>query len=244
MRTAFALAMIGLAAMLNACEEKSKSASPEASAALSAVQPEAAPAEPVESPADLDLAELRSKLGCTVRKGKKPQKGGKDSCRILEGFESAGRWDGKTPSGVGRYIGRGYQVAKGVETEVMMVLRAKTVPTAKVGPGEMPIKVGFDPLPDEHKLHGLKLVTALASGGVAGKRNQTLPYVEAYAPKKKQWGAVTTKGPSVQLFGELDDDTIFVRKQGSKKLYFLRIAQGRTVTDGDGTYAEFYLAAW
>ncbi len=244
MRTAFALAMIGLASMLNACEDKSKSTAPVASAAASAEQTDATPAEPTPSPPDLDLAELRSKLGCTVQKGKKPQKGGKGSCQVLEGFASAGTWDGKTPSGVGKYIGRGYQVLKGVETEVMLVLRAKTVPTAEVGPGEMPIKVDFDPLPEEHELHGHKLVAALASGGVAGKRNQTLPYVEAYEPKKKQWGAVTTKGPSVQLFGELDDDNIFVRKEGSKKLYFLRVAQGRTVTDGDGTYAEFYLAAW
>ena len=144
----------------------------------------------------------------------------------------------------GEYIGRGYQVEKGAETEVMLVMRAKRVPTAEVGPGEMPVKVGFEPLPDEYKLHGTKLVVALASGGVAGKRNQTLPYVEAFEPKKKEWGAVTTKGASVQLFGELSDDDIFVRKEGSKKLYFVRIAKGRNVRDGDGTYAEFYLAAW
>jgi hypothetical protein len=235
--------MIGFASLLSACEDKPKVTTAAASAAASTEQPEAA-AEPTPSPPDLDLAALRSKLGCAVQKGKKPQKGGKGSCRLLEGFESAKRWDGRTPSGVGKYIGRGFHVLKGVETEEMFVLRVKTVPTAEVGPGEMPIKVGFDPLPDEHKLHGNKLVIALASGGVAGKRNQTLPYVEAYEPKKKEWGAVTTKGASVELFGELSDDDIFVRKEGTKKLYFLRVAKGRTAADGDGTYAEFYLASW
>jgi hypothetical protein len=191
-----------------------------------------ATAEP-PAPADLDVTALERDLRCS-------KTGPKQVCRILKEFAAAQRYTAKTPSGEGRWVGQAFTVEKGVEKEREIILWAKTVPTSQVGPGDLPIKVGFDFFPDDLKSHAEKLVRALTHGEPPSPKNQAFPYVQSFVPSKQRV-IVNTAGQSVHVTAE---ESIYIRAKPPRSVYIVNPANTAGAAAGDGLYAELWLAVW
>lgn len=234
------VALVALASLGSvACRAKpAPGAAPSASvAAPAASEPPTAPTRAAQpAPEDLDLATARAELGCE-NKGKAK---GRESCRILEEFASAERWEAKMPSGEGRWFGHAFVVTKGVETREFLLVRARRVPTAQVGPSDLPLMFGTGGLPEDRNEHAEKLIRALKDGGTGKKTNLARMYLADFKPKE-ELGVIATKGASVQLISE--EDT-FVRRAGVKKLILVKLAGGVDAEKGDGVYAEVWSVSW
>lgn len=193
------------------------------------------PPAPRAAPRDLELASLEADLGC------KGGRGGKKACRILAEFAAAERWEGKLQSGMKRLMGKAYVVEKGTEREELSLVLAKTVPLAKVGPGELPLLLGTAPVPDEQRSPAEKLYKRLARGDTPRRADQVLPYVETFEPAEEILGAVSTEGKSLLFAGETE---VHVRQQGIKKLLLVRLDIRPSARKGDGVYSEVWSVIW
>jgi hypothetical protein len=195
------------------------------------VAPAPPPPAPREPPSDLDVAGLEKKLGCSGNKVRQ-------ACKLLADFARADRWPADPPSGRGRWVGNAFKIEKGAEKRELLILYAERVPTAQVPPGDLPVKIGTGPIPDELETHGTKLVNILSRGDVPTKKNHAAPFVDDFVPRDSQ-GAANTTGRSVRLIS----DNVFIR-QGSRKLYYVETKTGGSDEPGDGVYAELWLASW
>ena len=234
MRTAALL--LGVVCAASACNKKPRENQglASASAAVSA----AAEAEPVRKaeppPPDVEPTSLAEDLGCK-EEDKTP------ICRIMAEFAEGKPWKAKTPSGLGVWIGNAYQIGKPDAEGQLYVLRAKTVPTARVGPSDLPIMVGFEPLPEEHHPPAAKLVRALMRGGQGKITNPVLPVLERFEPKQ-EYGAMQSKGASVRLIA---DDTVYLRQLSLKKVALVSLkAASPGSHDVEGIVAEMWSAVW
>jgi len=194
--------------------------------------PSVAPVAP-PAPTDIDVAGLERELNCA-------KTGPKQACRILKEFASSQRYTARTPSGEGRWVGRSITVEKGDETERQLVLWAKVVPTSQVGPGDLPIKIGFEFFPDELKSHAEKLVRTLGRGDPPSPKNQAFPWAKAYVPAKQRV-IVNTAGQSVHVTAE---ESIYIRAKPPRFVYIVSPSSSRQAATGDGMYAELWLADW
>ena len=193
----------------------------------------APPAQPIPAaPRDLDVAALEQDLGCTKASVLR-------ACRILKDFSLAQRFTAKTPSGEGRWIGNAVSVEKGVETSRHLVLWAKTVPTSQVGPGDLPVKAGFDFIPDGLKLQSEKLMRALVRSADPPESNPAYQFAKAFVPSKQRVMA-NTAGASVHLTSE---ESVYLRFAPPRKVYLVNPAPS-TAAAGDGVYAELWLGDW
>ncbi len=192
-------------------------------------QPLAAPAV---APRDLDIAALERDLAC----GKASRL---EACRILKEFSQSQRFTAKTPSGQGRWIGGAVTVEKGVETQRHLVLWAKTVPLSEVGPGDLPIKAGFDFIPDGLKLQSEKLMRALVRSADPPESNPAYQFAKAFVPPQPRVLA-NTAGPSVHLTSE---QSVYLRFMQPRKVFLVNPAPS-TAAAGDGVYAELWLGDW
>lgn len=229
-------ALVCATAVLNltACDK------PQEKKSVTSVVPSAAPepapsvaSPPPPAPTDMDVTALERDLNCS-------KTGPKQACRILKEFASAQRYTAKTPSGEGRWVGQAYTVEKGVEKEREIILFAKAVPTSQVGPGDLPVKVGFDFFPDELKSHAEKLVRALTRGDPPSPKNQAFPYVQSFVPAKQRV-IVNTAGQSVHVTTE---ESIYIRAKAPRSVYMVNPSNSRDAAPGDGMYAELWLAVW
>jgi hypothetical protein len=228
------LLMTSTAASLASC---SKEEPKKAAAASSIPIPEATalppPPQPIPAaPRDLDVAALERDLGCTKTSQLK-------ACAILKEFSQAQRFAAKTPSGQGRWIGKAFSVEKNVETARHLVLWAKTVPLSQVGPGDMPVKAGFDFIPDGLKLQSEKLMRALVRSADPPESNPAFQFAKAFVPPTPRTLA-NTAGPSVHLTSE---QSVYLRFAPPRKVYLVNPAPS-TAAAGDGVYAELWLGDW
>lgn len=238
----FPLLLAVTALGMTACHraDPAPAASASASAAVTEASAGAAPVRaPQPPPADLNAEDLARDLGCATTTGKGSTKG-KAACRILSEFATASRWDAKMPSGEGRWIGQAFVVRKGVETREILLLRARRVPTAHVGPTDLPLLVGTGELPADRVAHADKLIRALSEGGSGKKTNLARSYLETFSPTE-ELGALATQGDSVQLISA--EDT-FIRRASVKKLVYVKVSGGLQAERGDGVYAEVWSAFW
>ena len=205
----------------------------ESSATKAPPPPLATVAEPPRpAPADITLDPYLRDLKCG-----KAAKG--DTCRILTEFAEAKRWVFNKPAGEARWVGSAFVREKGVEKKQLLILWAKRMPTAQVGPGDLPIKVGTGTLDSELVEHGFKMVRSLSQGDQPSKHNQARSKVEEFVPTIQR-GAVATSGASVRLIAE---DTVYLRQLDRKVLMFAPNLSS-SATAGDGTYAEFWVSTW
>ncbi|MET0592519.1 MAG: hypothetical protein ABW133_07460, partial [Polyangiaceae bacterium] len=158
--------------VVTACDKPSSSGAPSASATAAAPAPSASvnaaaalPAPP--SPSDIDVAALRKKIGCTDTR--------RAVCRLLGEFADAAPFAPRIPSGEGRFIGTAYSLEKGAEKSELLLLSVAQAPTSTVPPGELALRIGTAPVPDDKRDHGVKLASALARGDTVPKSNQTAP---------------------------------------------------------------------
>ena len=216
------------------CDKSDKKPSRSAAAPSASIEPlpsVAAPAPP--APQDIDVGALEKELNCQ-------KTGPKQACRILKEFASAQRFTAHTPSGEGRWVGHSFTVDKGVESERQLIFWSKSVPTSQVGPGDLPVKVGFDFFPDELKAHAEKLVRTLGRGDPPSPKNQAFPYAKVYVPTKQRV-IVNTAGPSVHVTAE---ESIYIRAKQLRFVYIVNPSTSRESATGDGLYAELWLADW
>ena len=181
----------------------------------------------------MDVAALERDLNCA-------KTGPKQACRILKDFSQSQRYTAHTPSGEGRWVGNAFVVVKGVESERELVLWAKVVPTSQVGPGDLPIKVGFDFFPDDLNSHAEKLVRTLSRGDQPSPKNQAFPFAKAFMPAKQRV-IVNTAGQSVHVTAE---ESIYLRAKAPRSVFIVNPSNSREAAPGDGMYAELWLADW
>jgi hypothetical protein len=214
------------------CDDQPKKTIATAAPSVNVAPEVTPPAATRPAPADIELDSYVKELKC----GKKATT---DSCRLLQEFSVAKRWTFNLPSGEGRWVGNAFVREKGIEKKQLMILWAKRMPTAQVGPGDLPLKVGTGTLSDDLLEHGFKMVRSLSQGDSPSKRNQAKPQVEAFVPTTTR-GAVTTAGASIRLISE---ESVYLRQDGRKVLLFAPNL-GQSAAAGDGTYAEFWSSTW
>jgi hypothetical protein len=233
-------ALLGHACGKHSGSPASTPASASARAAESAPpdQGDRAKAAPRPPPPDIDLAQLDKPLGCAGP-------GGKKACAVIADFAKAGRWTSNRPSGEERWFGRAYMIEKGAERDEYVLLMSRTVPTARVGPDDLPFMLSFAPLPTEFQYEAGKLWSTMSHGvrHRGPKKSPANRYVESYTPTSER-GVANTAGPSVVLITELSEDTAYLRRAGMKRLLLVRPAKAASADPGDGTYAEFWQATW
>jgi hypothetical protein len=230
------LLIVGL--LLVACEKSATGPTPVASASASAEVASEPPRAPRVAPLDVEVAKLQKALRCGATERD-------DACGVLARFAKAGRFILDVPSGEGRWFGRAYVVEQGKERFQYVTMLARRLPTARVGPGELPLSVGIDPLPGQFVVFGQDLWSGLESskGRRAKKKNPAFGYLKAYAPKAER-GAMNTQGASVQTLGEIGEDTGYFRQESLKRIYLVRPATAGAAAPGDGTYAALWMAVW
>jgi hypothetical protein len=230
--------VLGFLLGLGACAKSKSETGSAASAQKSASAPSAAepaPAAPAahQPPPDVDVAAIEKQLGCSGNKTRQ-------ACRVLGEFNKAERWPADPPSGKGRWVGNAFKIEKGAETRSLLILYAERLPTSQVGVSDVPVKIATGPMPDDLQEHGTKLVNILGRGDVPTKKNRAQPFVDTFAPKDDR-GATNTSGRSLRLISE---QNVFIRKQGTRKLYYVETKAGAQDSPGDGVYAELWLATW
>ena len=180
-------------------------------------------------PPDLDVAAIKKRLACADTR--------RSICRLLGEFGDANRFAPQIPSGEGRWIGTAYSTEKGAEKSELVLLLATQAPTSTVPPGELAIRVGTGPVPDDKRDHGVKLASALARGDTVPKTNQTMPYVKTWKPSSAR-GTMQTTGNSVRLVSE----EAFLR-QTATKILLVRVKNSTSGAE-DVTAAELWAVSW
>jgi hypothetical protein len=208
-----------------------KENAPSGPSAAAAAPPPTSTAAPLPAlaPADIDVAALRKKLGCTDAR--------RALCRVLGEFADAGRFAPRIPSGEGRFIGTAYTLEKGAEKSELLLLSAIQAPTSTVPAGELALRIGMGPVPDDKRDHGVKLASALARGDTVPRTNQTAPYVKTWKPADAR-GTMQTSGNSVRLVTEES----FLRQTSTKTL-LVRVRMAPSGTE-DVTAAELWAVTW
>jgi hypothetical protein len=225
-----ALAVLTVAACGKSGSSEAPSASSAPSAKLPAPAPTQAPAAlPAAAPADLDVAAIKKKLACTDAR--------RSLCRLLGEFADANRFAPQIPSGEGRWIGTAYTNEKGADKSELILLSAVQAPTSTVPPGELALRVGTGPVPDDKRDHGVKLASALARGDTVPKTNQTAPYVKTWKPASPK-GTMQTTGNSVRLVSE----EVFLRQTSTKTLV-VRVKNSPSGVE-DVMAAELWPVSW
>lgn len=235
MRARHCVAVLTFVMTTFGCDEKPPTNIPSPPASASeAPAPEEPPSTVAgHNPADVDPVKLQKLLKCSKGRGKK-------ACAVLEGFAQAERWTGDTPSGDGRWMGMMHRVQKGEETSEIVAFRARKVPTAKVGPHELPLMVSTSPIPDHLLPFARKLVGKLGRGSKPNMRNPVFKFLRESEPKK-EWGAINTDGVSVNL---ISDEPVYLRKEGRKRLYWVSPSADPAAAPGDGNYGELWMVLW
>jgi hypothetical protein len=189
------------------------------------------PTAPAPAPPDIDVSPIQKQLKC----------GGlqhKEACRVLDEFAAAQRWQVRMPSGEGRWVGRAFPVAKGADTTELILLSARMVPTNTIGPGDLPMRVGTGPMPEDKRVTATKLVNALSRSDTVPRTNAALVFAKTWLTGR-ECSVVGTTGPSVRLVSEYET---YIREAPAQKLVFIQLRGG--APPGDGVYAEVWPINW
>jgi hypothetical protein len=225
-----ALSIIVLAAAVG-CDKPAPPAREQSPVAPSATV--TAPPAPTSASADIDVAPLQKQLKCggTVHK---------DVCRVLDEFAKAEKWQRQIPSGEGRWAGNAYQIAKGADRTELILLSARQVPTNQTSPGDLPLRVGTGPMPDDKQTAGAKLSSALSRGDTVPRNNPALAFAKTWV-SGREYSVVPTTGPSVRLVAEQET---YVRQGAAQKVIVVQPHAGTQTSAGDGMYAEVWPISW
>lgn len=236
MRTSYVFVLGFVVTNLSACNEQTSAPAAQSSAAPTAqAAAPTATAEATPPPDDLDVKALQKQLVCPA-----DPKGG--PCAILAAIASCKAWSGSTPSGDGRWIGRGHRVEDGKTTEEFTILRARRVPSNDVGPGQLPVKIG---VADIAKAEGAayeqadRAIKAFSKHDIPSRGNAAVGFLE----RKDQWPegfAMRTVGG--QVYAQLEGG-VFVCEGPKQQLIVVQRASTRG-GKADGVYAEVWPTTW
>jgi hypothetical protein len=204
------------------------SATPPPSAKPSA---SAAPARP--PPDDLDAARLDKALGCGGAAKTGP-------CKVVAALADCKEWDGIAPSGDGRWLGRGYLVEDGKTTEMLSIVRSRSVPTSDVAAGQIPARFALAKMTSDAREYDAanKAIRALERHDVPQKGNIGITYVKDLKDFNEVSGMHTVR-KHVVILGE---PHAFVCKGPSQQLFMVQ--PRAEAQKGEGLYAELWPAAW
>jgi len=213
--------------------EPASSASPPPSAAAPAA-PTATQA-PLAAPDDLEVGALQKALKCAADAKSGP-------CAVLAAFGSCVPWDAVTPSGDGRWLGKGYRVENGKARDEVTIVRSRRVPLNEVGPGQLPAKFGIADIVKEDGsafTQADKAIRALARSDVAPRSNPAIEHLK----KRESWPeGFTMKTAGGQVYVAAEGGTFVC--QGPKQVLYLVQRAATRGGQGDGLYAELYAVTW
>lgn len=242
MRTTYIFPLLFVLPNLAACDQQGAgSASPAQSVAVPPLPPAVSTAPPAldtapaVAPDDLDIKGLQKQLACAAE-----PKGG--PCSILAAFSSCTQWNASTPSGDGRWIGRGHRVEGAKITDEFTVFRAHRVPQNEVGPGQLPLKIGIAELAKSDGAaweQAGRAINAFSHHDVPPRGNAAVEFLN----RKDNWlegFVVRTAGGQVYV---VLDGGAFVCLGAHQQLLVVHRA---TTLGGkpDGLYAEVWPSSW
>jgi hypothetical protein len=242
MRTTYVLPLLFVLTNIVGCDEKGAGSAN--SAASSAVVPPLPPAVSIAPPAldtaptapeDLDIKALQKQLSCPAE-----PKGG--PCSVLAAYAACTPWSATTPSGDGRWIGRGYRVEGPKTTDEFTVFRARRMPQNEVAPGQLPLKVGIaDIAKDEGAAweQAERAIKAFSKHDVPPRGNAAVEFLK----RKENWPegfVVRTAGG--QAYVALEGGA-FVCQGVHQQLIVVHRASTRG-GKADGLYAEVWPSSW
>ena len=217
----------------SAAPAQSSTAAPSAVATTTA--PPALDTAAPAAPEDLDLKGLQKQLSCPAE-----PKGG--PCSILAAFATCTQWNASTPSGDGRWIGRGHRVDGAKITEEFTVFRAHRMPQNEVGPGQLPLKIGIAELAKSDGAaweQAERAIKSFSRHDIPPRGNAAVEFLN----RKDNWaeGFVlrTTGG---QVYAVLEGGA-FVCQGAQQQLIVVQRATSRG-GKADGLYAEVWPSSW
>jgi hypothetical protein len=217
----------------NADRGPAPAASASAAAVPSAVR--TGTVEPTPAADDLDAAPLKQALKCASDAKKGP-------CGVLAAFSTCTAWSGTVPSGDGRWLGRGFRVDGGKTTEQFTIVRAKTVPSSEVGPGQLPVKIGIAEIANGDGNaydQADRAVRALERRDVPPRQSPTIEFVK----NKSEWpeaSATRTKSGQIYVIAQGGG---FVCQGPEQRLLVVQRATS-IAANADGLYAELWPTTW
>lgn len=237
--------MVGVVASLllfSACDKTPEggAAAGSASALSSAKAPEPEPTAntpPPPVPDDLNVAALQKALKCNADSKHLP-------CRVLNTFASSCTpWNAVSPSGDARFLGRAEIVEGGKTSSQIVILRSKRVPSAEVGPGQLPVKIALTDLPKEEGAafdQAERAIRAFERGDVPQRANPTMEYIKKRSDWPEEHAAKTVSGQVLANIG----GGVFVCQGPKQKLVAVRLPSSSASASGDGLYAEMFATSW
>ncbi len=218
----------------------SASSAPSASASSSAdPREDAAPTEGLGNPprlADADIATLAHGLKCTP--GSPPKVAG--PCTVLVAMEKCRDWGGGTPSGDGRWMGRGWEATGAATATEITILRSHAVPQADVKPWQLPIKIAIGSI---GKDAGSALsqadaaINAYARHAPAPPKNAAVEFVKQKSDWAGEVPAATTMGSMVETFS---DRPTYICQGSDARIELVQQASADIGLKADGLYAELW----
>jgi hypothetical protein len=184
---------------------------------------------------DLDVASLQKTLKC----GGDATSG---ACGVLTKFASCTEWNPISPSGDGRWLGRGWAVEGAKVTEQFALVRSRRVPTSEVAAGQIGVKIAITDLPKQESSafeHADRAIRAFERNDVPPRSSPTLEYVK----QRTDWPeafAMRTSGKHVYAIAA--NGTYYCQGQNRTLLVVQRAATRGS--NGDGLYAELWPTSW
>jgi hypothetical protein len=223
-----------LAIALCHCDKPDPAPAASASAAASP-PPAATTAAAAPAPPDLDVASLQKALKCGGETGS-------GACGVLAKMASCAAWNPVVPSGDGRWLGRGWLVEGAKTTDQVTLVRARRVPTAEVGPGQIGVRIAIADLPKHEGAafeQADRAIRAYERADVPRHGNPTVDYVK----QRTDWpeaAALRTSGS--QVYALVPGGAYLCQGPGRSLLVAQRAESARA--GGDGLYAELWPTSW
>jgi len=142
------------------------------------------------------------------------------------------------PSGEGRWIGNAYALEQPNKPPDILLLSASQVPTAGVPAGELAMRVGTGSIPEDKRIHAVKLANALARGDTVPKTNGAAPYVKSWKSPEAQ-GTMITSGTSVRLVVQ----ETYLRQNAGGKILLVQLKPAKGAAP-EGIVAELWPSSW
>jgi hypothetical protein len=241
MRTTYVLPLLFVYTNLVACDPSGSVTGPAPQSSSVPALPSAVSTTPPAldtvptAPADLDIKGLQKQLACPAE----PKNG---PCSVLASFGSCIQWNASTPSGDGRWIGKGYRVEGAKTSDEFVVFRARRMPQNEVGPGQLPLKIG---IADISKADGAafeqadKAIRQFARHDVPPRGNAAVEFLK----RKDTWPeGFVNRTAGGQVYVVLEGGA-FVCQGTHQQLIVVHRASTRGAK-ADGLYAEVWPSSW
>jgi hypothetical protein len=189
--------------------------------------------------ADADIETLEKGMKCNAAAAAKP-----GPCKVLATMEKCNDWNAVSPSGDGRYIGHGWQVAGAATTDIVTVLRSRSVPKTDVKPSQLPIKIAIGSIgPDANAafIQSERAISAFARHDVPPPKNAAVELLKTKSDWKDDAPAAKTMGSMIETMGERPT---YICQGPGQQIEVVQQASADIGLKSDGLYAELWAATW